>query len=59
MNVDITFAEGPLVLADCRLNLCCYGEVNALIRAACDQFHERHPDRSLLDGITITLQRQI
>ena len=59
MNVHVTFADGPTVLADCDLHCCCYGEVNAIVRAACDQFHAQHPDRSLFDGVTITLQRAI
>jgi hypothetical protein len=57
--VHVTFAEGELMLADCRLQLGCYGEVNVLVRAACDQFHAKHPERSLFDGVTVTFQRAV
>jgi hypothetical protein len=57
--VHVTFAEGQTTLADCQLQLGCYGEVNALVRAACDQFHAKNPDRSLFDGVTVTFQRAV
>jgi hypothetical protein len=45
MIVHVTFAEGQVTLADCQLQLGCYGAKN--------------PDRSLLDGVTVTFQRAV
>lgn|GEM_PF-6297077 len=59
MIVNVTFAEGLIRLADCRLEVGCYGEVNTLVRAACDQFHAKYPDRSLFDGVSVTFQRAV